>query len=257
MIERFFLPKPGCRGANMKLNPKFAAGVFLSIILLAGCNSSPPPTVQIENAKPVPQEQKPDIGAWDIQKPEISPIDGTKTQMLSTGTTGSSLVLCFENGKLCGGSNAGVFVTSPCWVEGGEDEFTHHKRRVRLRFDDDKFLVETWGISDDHRGIFPFSQQTFFSSLKRHKVLAVEFGCARYDSAVMTFYIDGLQAALETAGLKPNQGLVSPDKSKGKAHPQTALTPADREEEARSWRTQTGCESAGFSWDNGACHAQK
>jgi len=242
----------------MKLTSQFAAAVSVSIVLLVGCNSPPLLTVQVANAKPVPQERKLDIGLWHIQEPEISPIDGRKTQMLSTGTTGSSLVLCFENGKLCGGSNAGVFVTSPCWVEGGEEEFTHHKRRVRLRFDEDKFLVETWGISDDHRGIFPFSPKNFISSLKRHKVLAVEFGCARYDSDVVTFYIDGLQAALESAGLKPEQGLVSSEKSKGKAILQTAQAPtASREEEARSWRTQASCESAGFSWEDGACHAQK
>jgi len=238
----------------MKLNPQFAAGVFLSIILLAGCNSSPPPTVQVENAKPVPQEHKPDMGLWHVQEPEISPIDGTKTQMLSTGITGSRLVLCFKDGKLC---DVGVFVTSPCWVEGGEELGTRYKRRVRLRFDEDKFLVETWAISDDHRGIFPFSPTNFISTLKRHKVLAVEFGCARYDSDVVTFYIDGLQAALESAGLKPDRRLVSPDKSKGKSIPQTTHTPADREEEARSWRTQTGCESAGFRWENGTCHARK
>jgi hypothetical protein len=242
----------------MKLTSEFAAVVFLCIILLAGCNSSPPSTPQVENAMPVPQERKVDIGLWHVQEPETSPIDGTKTQMLSTGTTGSRLVLCFENGRLCGGSNAGVFVTSPCWVEGGEEEFTQHKRRIRLRFDEDKFLVETWGISDDHRGIFPFSPKNFVSSLKRHKVLAVEFGCARYDSDVVTFYIDGLQAALESAGLKPDQGLVSPEKSKGKTILQTAQTPVvSREEEARSWRTQISCESAGFGWEDGARHAQK
>ncbi len=246
----------------MKLTPKFASGVFICTFLLPGCNSPDPPDLRapssplVENAKPVPQEQKREIGLWDIQEPKISPIDGRKTQMLSTGT-GSRLVLCFENGKLCGGSDAGVFVTSPCWVEGGEELGTRYQRRVRMRFDQDKFLTDTWGISDDHRGIFPHSPQTFISSLKRHKVLAVEFGCARYDSDVMTFSIDGLQAALDSAGLKPNPGLVPPEKSKRTPIGQTAHTQANHEDEARSWRTQTGCENAGFIWENGACQAQK
>ena len=188
---------------TMKLILTIAVRVFLGIMSLSGCNSSPPPaTLQTENPKPITQEQKLDIGAWYIQEPRISPIDGTKTQMLSTGPVGRRLVLCFENGKLCGGNNIGVFVTSPCWVDGGEETGTRYKRRVRLRFDMDKFLVEIWGISDDHRGIFPYSPKNFISSLKTHKSLAVEFGCDRSDSDVVTFDIHGLQAAIESAGLK-------------------------------------------------------
>jgi hypothetical protein len=185
----------------MKLQLRAASGVFFGFVFLTGCNSSYPPP-QVENTKPAPQEQKPDIGAWYIQEPQISPIDGIKTQLLSTGPIGTRVVLCFENGKLCGGDHVGVFVTSPCWVDGGEELGNLYRRRVRLRFDTDRFLVETWGITDDHQGIFPLSQKNFVSSLKKHKSLALEFGCARSDSSVVTFDIHGLQAAIESAGLK-------------------------------------------------------
>jgi hypothetical protein len=185
----------------MKVPLRVTAGVVLAIILQTGC-TSPPPDLPAETAKPPSQERKPDIGTWDIQGPQVNPIDGTKTQFLSTGSVGSRLVLCFENGRLCHGSSVGVYVTSPCWVDGGEELGTRYKRRVRLRFDEDKFLVETWGISDDHHGIYPYSPKNFISSLKRHKRLAVEFGCARYDSDVVTLDIQGLQAAIESAGLK-------------------------------------------------------
>jgi hypothetical protein len=176
----------------MKLTSKIATGVFLSIILLAGCNSPPPSTVQVENAKPVPQEQKPDVGFWNIQEPSINPIDGVRTQFLSVeGPPGTKLVLCFDNGKPC---SVGAYVKSPCWVDGGEDR--HYERQVRLKFDEDKFLVQSWGITDDHHGIFPYSPKTFVSNLQRHKVFLLEFGCARWDSDVVTFDIRGLQAAL-------------------------------------------------------------
>jgi len=180
---------------------EIAAGVLLGVTSLYGCNPAAPP--QVESAKPVPQEQKPDIGVWYIQEPTINPIDGVKTQFLSTGPIGSKLVLCFQNGKLCGGKTAGVYVTSPCWVDGGEEEGTFYKRRVRLKFDTDKFLVETWGISDDHLGIFPHSPQSFVATIKKHESLMVEFGCSRNGpDDVVTFNIHGLQAALESAGLK-------------------------------------------------------
>jgi hypothetical protein len=187
---------------SMKSILKFTITVMLSIAFLPGCNSSAP-VPRIEGAKSTPQEKKLEIGEWSIQEPEISPIDETKKQMLSTGTAGSKLVLCFKNGKLCSGNEVGVFVTSPCWVDGGEERYTEYERRVRLRFDKDKFLVETWGISDGHRGIFPRSPKSFVSSLMKHESLALEFGCDRADpGTVVVFDIHGLDAALKTAGLK-------------------------------------------------------
>jgi hypothetical protein len=177
---------------------------WTGVVLLSGCSSPqpPPPAVQVESPKPAPPEQKSDIGAWYIQDPEISPIDGVRTQLLSTGPIGTRLAVCFEDGKLCGGKHIGVFVTSPCWVDGGEEEGSFYRRQIRLRFDTDKFLVETWGISDDHHGVFPLSPRTFIASVKQHKSLAVEFGCDRSDSSVVTFEIQGLQAAIEAAGIK-------------------------------------------------------
>jgi hypothetical protein len=174
--------------------------VFLGIISLPGCGSTnwPPQPPQTKVANSPPQERTQDTGAWYIQDPTISPIDGAKTQFVSRGPLGSRLVLCFENGQLCGGRNIAVFVTSPCWVDGGEEEDTRYKRRVRLRFDSDAFLVQTWGISEDHRGIFPYSPKDFISNLKKHESLAFEFGCNRSDSDVVTFDIHNLQAAMDS-----------------------------------------------------------
>lgn len=172
----------------------------LLLLSLMACSSTPPARIA-STARAAETEQKPDIGDWTIQDPKISPIDGVKTQFLYSGSD-PRLALCFENGKLCSRGSLPVFVTSPCFVEGGDEEGTRYERRVRLRFDTDKFLVETWGISDDHSGIYPHSPKTFISALKMHKSLALEFGCARSDSYVATFDIHGLQAALDSAGLK-------------------------------------------------------
>lgn len=175
----------------------------LTAILMVGCDSAGPPNPSTDK-KSVPAQEvaKPDTGAWHIYEPDISPIDGTRTLRLSTGGDGSKLYICSANGKLCGGGKIGVFVTSPCWVVGGDEFGEQYERRVRLRFDSDKFIVDTWGISDDHEAIHPHAPKQFISTLKKHKTLAVEFGCDRSDSGVVIFNLQGLQAALDAAGLK-------------------------------------------------------
>jgi hypothetical protein len=188
----------------MKITSEIAQGVFLCVFLLGGCSSTPTPMVQVENAKSAPAQQKPDEGLWHIQNPSINPIDGVKTQFLtSEAVPGVRLVICFKNGRLCSHGSIGVYVTAPCWVDGGEELGARYKRRVRLKFDEDKFLVENWNISDDHHAIFPPSQGAFISSLKKHESLKVEFGCDRSDPGdVVTFFIGHLEAALDEAGLR-------------------------------------------------------
>jgi hypothetical protein len=61
--------------------------------------------------------------------------------------------------------------------------------------------TETWEITDDHRGISPHYGQAFVALLEKHESLAVEFGCARYDSTVLTYNVHGLRAAIASAGL--------------------------------------------------------
>ena len=176
----------------MKFTSKVLATLLLGAAYLSGCDSLPAPN-------PI-APQKPDIGEWHIEEPKINAIDGTKTQMITTGDIGSNLVLCFKNGKLCGSGSSGVFVTSPCSIIG--EEAASYRRQVRLRFDDEKFLVETWDITDDQRAISPEAKENFIASLKSHKIFAIEFGCARSDSDVIIFQIHGLQAAIDAAGLK-------------------------------------------------------
>jgi hypothetical protein len=181
--------------------------IALTIVLgfygaFSGCGSSQPqPPAAVENAKP--QKQTVDVGDWEIQAPEINPIDGTKTQFLSTGGIGDSLTLCFQNGKLCSGRYVGVFVASPCIVEGNEDnDSTTYERLIRLRFDAEQPRKEMWGIPRDRKGIFPHSQAAFVAELYKHKQLIVEFGCDIGDSSAITYDIHNLQAAIEVAGLK-------------------------------------------------------
>lgn len=189
----------------MQRTQTIATIAFLTVGLLAGCSSPPPsPSAQAEESKSTPQAQKRDIGAWDIEAPRINPMDETKTQLLSTGPLGANLVVCFENGKLCSGSGVGVFISSPCIVEGDEngDEGTY-ERSVRVRFDADLPRKELWGIGDGRKGIFPHSQKSFLSELYKHEQLMVEFGCDQGDSDTVTYDIHNLKAAVESAGLRP------------------------------------------------------
>jgi len=56
--------------------------------------------------------------------------------------------------------------------------------------------------------------------------LAVEFGCARYDSDVVTFYIGGLQAALESANIRTIE-TTNPEPEPGTV-PARPVSPAPR-----------------------------
>lgn len=179
--------------------PKIVIAMIFSVLLI-GCNGAPAKSEsEPNNAAPTLTPTPEKATAWRVREAEINPIDGVKSQTLDTGITGSRLVICTKNGKLCSNGDVGVFVTSPCWIDG--DYGTGYKRRVRLKFDSDKFRVETWSIGDDHRGIFPRSQKAFIAELKKHKSLMLEFGCDRSDSNVVTYDVHGLQIALDSAGL--------------------------------------------------------
>jgi hypothetical protein len=71
---------------------------------------------------------------------------------------------------------------------------------VRVRFDDEKAVRQSWGIADSHEAIFPHSQKAFIASIKKHKTLWVEFGCASYDNDTVFYDIDGLEESLHSAG---------------------------------------------------------
>jgi hypothetical protein len=145
---------------------------------------------------------EPKVGLWHIPPAHVDPIDGVKTQLLTLNVDpGINIVLAFDNGKLRSRkASASVWITAPCIVEGSSETW-EHTRRVRMKFDDDKFIVENWGISDDRKAIFPHSSN-FISNMKRHKSVALELGCDRGDTYVVKAYVEHLQDAIDGAGLR-------------------------------------------------------
>jgi hypothetical protein len=141
----------------------------------------------------------PKAPSWRVEPPQVDVMDGSKRQYISTEYLGSDLELCFENGRPC---SVSVAVRAPghCVVESNiSGEF--HERSVRLKFDDEKAIKQSWGIADNRKAIFPHSQRAFIASLKKHKTLWVEFGCDRDDNDTVFFDIDGLEVVLHSAGL--------------------------------------------------------
>ncbi|HEY3929856.1 MAG TPA: hypothetical protein VGL89_15905 [Candidatus Koribacter sp.] len=140
---------------------------------------------------------------WEIQEPTVNPMDNATSQFLSTGYT-VTLVLCFQNGKPCGHGSLPVYLKTPCsWIDSNES--TSSRRRIRIKFDDGKASTVNWGISDDHKAIFPPNPQAFTAELKKHKTFMVELGCDRSDPGeVVDIGVEGLQLALDSAKLKLN-----------------------------------------------------
>ena len=167
-------------------------------------------TTVTSTSTPTPQS------SWHIQDPETNPIDGTKTQFLSVGSiegqseshyvsglgsipihkSTATVVLCFRNGKLCGGSSIGARVDIDGFV-------TTDGSPVRLKFDDGQAIRQQWAGSDGHNALFPYGRERqFLISLLNHKKLYFEFN--KYEEApqVVTFDIAGLSDAMKQAGLK-------------------------------------------------------
>jgi hypothetical protein len=188
-----------------------AIAITLALVVSIGCAEPAAPTVQQTTwVAPSPTSNTPIFrsGAWRIQDPEISPIDGVKTQFISLESNESSrysdnrieIVLCFENGKLTHkhvGARVGVggFVAES---DGGS---------VRLKFDDEKPTRESWGVADSHDALFPFRNESYFlARLLKHKTLAFEFSYYEKAAQTVTFNIAGLADAMRSAGLDPSAG---------------------------------------------------
>lgn len=192
------------------------------ILLCAGCNNNASHSVTPEAspavqaaATPVPKPSP--TSEWYIQDPETNPIDQSKTQFLSLGSlegkseshyisglgdlpihkSTAKIVLCFRNGKLCGGSSIGARVDIDGFVPTDGSP-------VRLKFDDDQPLRQQWAGSDSHSSLFPYGhEKQFLAGLLKHKKLYFEF--SKYEEApqVVTFDIGGLPEAMGQAGVKP------------------------------------------------------
>ena len=193
------------------------AGAFL-LFVSAGCTQqqgSPPPTPE---AKETSTSSSPSTSAspWRIQDPKINPLDGAKTQFLSAGSlegkmehhyisglgdiplykSTAEIVVCFENGKLCGGTSIGARIDIDGFVSSDD-------RSVRLKYDDGQPIRQQWSRSDSHDSLFPSGREKqFLAGLLNHKRLYFEF--SKYEEApqVVTFVIEGLPDAMQKAGLK-------------------------------------------------------
>ena len=104
----------------------------------------------------------------------------------------AELRICFENGKLCGGKHVGVGVTVHGMLasEGYESEYS---TPVRLKFDEEKPLSQTWGISDSHDTLFPYGREKqFLNQIMQHNKLVLEFSYYEKSARTVTFDLSGL-----------------------------------------------------------------
>lgn len=157
--------------------------------------------------------------SWHVQDPEINPLDGAKTQFLSTGSlegkleehyisglgslpnykSTAKIVLCFENGKLCSSRSIGARIDVDGFVSSDSGS-------VRLKYDDGQPIRQRWSASDSHNSLFPYGREKqFLAALLGHKQLYFEF--SKYEEAeqVVTFDVAGLADAMKNAGLKVPQ----------------------------------------------------
>lgn len=107
----------------------------------------------------------------------------------------AKIVLCFQNGKMCGGSSIGARVDIDGFVPTDGSP-------VRLKYDDEPAVRQQWAGSDSHDSLFPYGRgKPFLNSLLKHKKLYFEF--SKYEEApqVVTFDVAGLADAMRQAGL--------------------------------------------------------
>lgn len=149
---------------------------------------------------------------WESSGVSTNAIDGTKTEFVSIESSDADgmdfgklhyaeLRICFENGKLCGGQHVGVGVTVHGMLAplGYESEYS---TPVRFRFDDDRPLRQTWGISDSHDTLFPHGhERQFLTQLMQHHKLVLEFSYYEKAARTVTFDITGLADKMRSENL--------------------------------------------------------
>jgi hypothetical protein len=149
---------------------------------------------------------------WDDTGVSINAIDGTKTEFLSLDSsdadgiasgrlTYAKLQICFKNGKPCGDSSMSVGVSVHGMVSPKNYE-RDHDTSVRLKFDDEKPVRQTWGIADSHDTLFPFGKEKqFLTQLLRHKKLILEFSYYEKAPRTLTFELSDLEEKMKSIGL--------------------------------------------------------
>jgi hypothetical protein len=150
---------------------------------------------------------------WYHSEGRTNAIDGIKSEFLSLESTDADgeslgrleyakLTLCFENKKLCGHQTVGIGVTVGGMLQSLNYE-SNHSTPVRIKFDNEPAVRETWGIADDNDTLLPFHQEKrFFSQLVAHKKLILEFSYYEKAPRTITFELSGLSDALQADSLQ-------------------------------------------------------
>jgi hypothetical protein len=151
---------------------------------------------------------------WADSGISTNAIDGTKTEFLSLDSTDpdgmdfgklhyAELRICFENGKLCGGRHVGVAVNAHGMIQSlGYQTGQQYSTPVRLKFDDEKPLRQTWGIADSHDALFPYGREKqFLTQLTLHKKLVLEFSYYEKAPRTVIFEISGLADKMKSKNL--------------------------------------------------------
>jgi hypothetical protein len=194
----------------------------VAAFLLVGCESGSAPQKAAEvKATSDPCENlrqlDPHCGwhpHWNDSGASTNAIDGTKSQFLSLDSsdpdgmtigrmTYAELRVCFENGRLCGHNTIGVGVTVDGMVSPLNYEHEHNTS-VRVKFDDEKAVRQTWGISDDHDTLFPMGREKpFLFELLKHNKLILEFSYYEKAPRTVTFELSGLGEKMKSSGIDP------------------------------------------------------
>jgi len=151
---------------------------------------------------------------WDSSGISTNAIDGTKTEFLALESTDADgmdlgklhyaeMRICFENGQLCGGTHVGVAVNVHGMIESlGYETGQQYSTPIRLKFDDEKPLRQTWGIADSHDALFPHGhEKQFLTQLTQHKKLVLEFSYYEKAPRTVTFEISGLAEKMKSENL--------------------------------------------------------
>ncbi|MBZ5719200.1 MAG: hypothetical protein LAO03_02360 [Acidobacteriia bacterium] len=151
---------------------------------------------------------------WEDSGVSTNAIDGRKTEFFSMESSDADgmdfgklhyaeLRICFDNGKLCGGRHVGVAVNVHGMVEPlGYETGQQYSTAVRLKFDDEKPVSQTWGIADSHDALFPYGREKqFLALLVQHNKLILEFSYYEKAARTVTFDISGLADKMKAANL--------------------------------------------------------
>jgi hypothetical protein len=132
---------------------------------------------------------------WEFAE-HLSPMDGTKTQILRMEAADSGLP-GYASGTLmirCSGGKTDLYVITgkPAEVEYGTDTNT-----VRIRLDDRKALTQHWTESDDHEALFAPNPIRLAQEIARVHTVLFEFTPFQDTKKLIRFDLEGLKDEIE------------------------------------------------------------